>query len=190
MKYHQFLHDDMRPIPGFENYLINTKGDVYSLHSNAFLKPWKNKKGYLKLELRKNGKRNNCSVHRLVAVTFIPNPCNLPEVNHKDENKSNNHVDNLEWCSSKYNANYGTRNIRTVQNRKEKYGKEHHRAKQVRCINTGQVFDTVTQAEKWCGLWSGAVSACALGHKKTAGNHPITGEPLEWEYIDGSESVE
>ena len=118
MKYHQFLHDDMRPIPGFENYLINTKGDVYSLHSNAFLKPWKNKKGYLKLELRKNGKRNNCSVHRLVAVTFIPNPCNLPEVNHKDENKSNNSPENLEWCTSKYNSNYGTRNNRISSNHK------------------------------------------------------------------------
>ena len=65
--------------------------------------------GYKKVKLRGyDGKTKMYSVHRLVAETFIPNPHNYPQVNHKDENKSNNNVDNLEWCTAKYNANYGT----------------------------------------------------------------------------------
>ena len=70
-------------------------------------------KGYLQVELRDDyGKRKIKKVHRLVAETFIPNPDNLPEVNHKDENKQNPSVSNLEWCTSKYNSNYGIRKER------------------------------------------------------------------------------
>lgn len=67
-------------------------------------------KKYLKVALFKNNKRKYYSVHRLIAITFIPNPNKLPQVNHIDENKHNNKVDNLEWCTSKYNCNYGNRN--------------------------------------------------------------------------------
>lgn len=174
------------------NYEVSNYGKVRNKRNGYLLKPKIDSDGYelVTISSCQNKKRKTVRVHRMVGIMFIPNPHNLPEINHKDENKSNNHIDNLEWCSSKYNANYGTRNERACAVREVKSGKEHSRAKQVRCINTGQVFDTVTQAEKWCGLWSGAVSACALGHKKTAGKHPITGEPLKWEYIDGSEKAE
>lgn len=65
--------------------------------------------GYKKVKLRdKNGKTKMVSVHRLVAQAFIENPHNHPQVNHKDENKHNNNVENLEWCTAKYNSNYGT----------------------------------------------------------------------------------
>lgn len=67
------------------------------------------KDGYLYVYLYKNGKGKNFSVHRLVAEAFLPNPHNYPCVNHKDENKQNNNVDNLEWCNVKYNNTYGTR---------------------------------------------------------------------------------
>lgn len=66
--------------------------------------------GYVMVSLRKNGKLYNLLIHRLVATAFLPNPNNYTEVNHKDENKLNNCVDNLEWCSKSYNQNYGTRN--------------------------------------------------------------------------------
>lgn len=66
----------------------------------------KNPNGYLKINLCKNGNSKTFLVHRLVAQAFLPNPNNLPEVNHKDENKENNYVDNLEWCTSRYNNGY------------------------------------------------------------------------------------
>ena len=66
------------------------------------------KKGYIYVKLCLNGEQKIYHVHRLVAETFIPNVENLPEVNHKDEDKSNNNVNNLEWCSHEYNIHYGT----------------------------------------------------------------------------------
>ena len=62
--------------------------------------------GYMNVELRMNNKKRRTSVHRLVAEAFIDNPLNLPQINHKDENKVNNHVSNLEWCTARYNIRY------------------------------------------------------------------------------------
>lgn len=76
------------------------------------LKPKKDKYGYLQVNLWKNGKKKTFTVHRLVTEAFIPNPNNLPCINHKDECKTNNNVNNLEWCDNKYNNAYGTRTER------------------------------------------------------------------------------
>jgi len=104
--------NNMIPIPGFEDYLINQNGDIYSTKTNKFLKPWLDSKGYLQIQLFKNGSKYCFKVHRLVAKVFIPNPLHLPEINHKDENKQNPKLTNLEWCTTKYNSNYGTRGER------------------------------------------------------------------------------
>lgn len=102
-----------KKIKGFDNYTIDLEGNIYSFLSNMYLKPYLDTKGYLQVELRDNdGNRKMKKVHRLVAEAFIPNPNNLPEVNHKDENKQNPKAENLEWCTSKYNSNYGTRKER------------------------------------------------------------------------------
>ena len=106
-----------KEIPGTDGkYLISTDGEViaisrrvkfgnvYRWTKTKILTPRDNGKGYLELEFL--GKHRY--IHRLVAEAFIPNPQNLPQVNHKDENKSNNCVDNLEWCDRVYNTNYGT----------------------------------------------------------------------------------
>ena len=96
------------PIKGYERYTIDERGCVYSLISERYLKPNITKSGYCSVELfDKNGKSKRLLIHRLVAAAFIPNPNNYTEVNHKDENPSNNHVDNLEWCTHLYNMRYG-----------------------------------------------------------------------------------
>ena len=71
------------------------------------------RKGYERVHLYKDKKGKYFKIHRLVAMAFIPNPDNLPQVNHRDENKTNNRVDNLEWCTQEYNLNYGTATRRT-----------------------------------------------------------------------------
>lgn len=97
-----------KEIKGFEGlYEVSSEGNVRHIKFNRILKPG-NCRGYERVVLCKNNKHYNKSIHRLVAEAFLPNPYNLPQVNHKDECKSNNNVDNLEWCDAKYNTNYGS----------------------------------------------------------------------------------
>ena len=85
-----------------------------------------NDSGYEEIKLCKNNKYTQVFIHRLVAQAFIPNPNNLPFVNHKDENPRNNCADNLEWCTAKYNTNYGNRNKKISESRKGmKFTEEH-----------------------------------------------------------------
>lgn len=96
-------------IKGYEGlYSVDTDGVVYGRKGNP-LKPYDNGYGYLIVDLHDlNGGKRHRKVHRLVADAFIPNPDNLPEVNHRDEDKYNNAVSNLEWCTSSYNKRYGS----------------------------------------------------------------------------------
>lgn len=111
----------MKRIPGYDNYFITENGEVYSNKSGVLrqLIPQKTSNGYLLVGLTKDGKRRRQLVHRLVAITYIPNPDNLPEVNHKDKNRSNPNASNLEWCTRRDNVHdsYSTmssmRNFRT-----------------------------------------------------------------------------
>lgn len=102
------------PIKGFEGlYEVSSFGRVRSLNyhrtgQTRILVPAQKKNGYLQVALWKNGKGNYYLIHRLVAEAFIPNWFEDSQVNHIDEDKTNNHVDNLEWCDAKYNVNYGT----------------------------------------------------------------------------------
>ena len=104
-----------KPVKEFEDlYEVSNIGRVRSLRRNKILST-PNRiagRGYPFLYLYRNGKRDSQMVHRLVAKAFIPNPNNYDEVNHKDEDATNNVVTNLEWCTHSYNMNYGTRNYR------------------------------------------------------------------------------
>lgn len=106
------------PVIGYEGlYEVSDKGNVRSLFRyKKQLKPSKGNNGYLSVELFKGKQGKRVSIHRLVATAFISNPQNLPQVNHKDENKHNNCVENLEWCSAKYNMVYGTAMSRRIAN--------------------------------------------------------------------------
>lgn len=97
-------------VRGLDRYV--KQGDRTIMLKSKILKPRYDSGKYLRVILTKNAIAKGFSIHRLVAQHFIPNPDNLPEVNHKDEKKENNNVDNLEWCTSKYNTNYGTRTER------------------------------------------------------------------------------
>ena len=100
-------------IEGYDNYQISNYGNVKNITTGKLLKTRvNNSTGYVIVDIRSYGQRKTFSIHRLVAMAFIPNEDGFPQVNHKDENKQNNHVDNLEWCTSKYNVNYGSHNER------------------------------------------------------------------------------
>ena len=110
----------MKDIKGYEGlYAITSCGKVWSYRNKKFLKPYTNDDGYLLITLWKKGRGNTYKVHRLVSEAYIPNPENLPQINHRDENKTNNCLQNLEWCDASYNTNYGT----CIERRSSKYKK-------------------------------------------------------------------
>ena len=169
-----------KDIPGYEGlYQVSNTGQVRSLGNNKskktkILKTMADTKGYKRLTLYKNSKKKTYKVHRLVAQAFIPNPNDLPEVNHKDENKANNAVWNLEWCTHEYNMNFGTVKERVS---KTKRNKKHCKAKPILMYTLdGQFikrFDSIADANEFLGKdrhKSNNISACLRGCKgqKTA----------------------
>ena len=126
-----------KDIKGYEGfYQISNKGNVKSLRRDRerILKSEIGKRGYPYVVFSVGGKRKTFKIHRLVAENFVPNPNNFPQVNHKDENKTNNSVENLEWCTSEYNCNYGTRNSRL--------------SSPVICIELNKTYNSIKEASK------------------------------------------
>lgn len=171
------IEEIWKTIEGYPNYEVSNLGNVRSLnfHKEKKIKlktPTKNKFGYLRILLWKDGKPKLQSIHRLVAKAFIPNPDNLPQVNHKDENKQNNCVDNLEWCTASYNINYGTRTERVKQNRTNKQGKEHHLSKPINQYTENgkfiKMWDNTMDIQREFGFYQSNICACANGKKNSA----------------------
>jgi hypothetical protein len=143
-----------KDIKGYEGlYQVSNLGRVKSLGNSKskkekILKPFKRGRGYLTVKLFNNNKKKQIFIHRLVAETFIDNPDNLPQVNHKDENKQNNLLDNLEWCTNKDNARYSFSKeiLATNINTKEKI-----------------IFTSIGEARK---LGFNHVSDCCLNKRK------------------------
>ena len=115
--------------------------------------------GYESVTLRKNGRQRRLYVHRLVAEAFLPNEQSLREVNHRDENKSNNTLENLEWCSHSYNMKYAGGSIRRIKNRR----------KPVVVIDSGRPvrFESIARAANWLGVGITTVSRCCHHVKGT-----------------------
>ena len=100
-----------KDIPSYEGlYFVSNTGKVKSARRETILKPFSTPLGYKRVTLYADGVKKHYLVHQLVAKAFIPNPHGYPFINHKDENPSNNAVDNLEWCTQRYNLKYGHRN--------------------------------------------------------------------------------
>ena len=178
------MDETWKPVVGYEGlYEVSDYGRVRSVPHEVpsrngvrvspgrMRNPFKNKTGYVIINLCKNGIIKNHTIHRLVAEAFLPNPDNLPQVNHKDENKLNNNLGNLEWCSVKYNNNYGTKNQRVSE--KNRVSK----CKQVAQIKDGiiiAIFPSTIAASHITD--PGHISSCALGKQPTAGG-------FEWKYV-------
>ena len=181
-----------RDIKDYEGlYQVSNFGRVRSLprmtasgmRGGKVLKLGKDKDGYLLIAISKNGKLKTFKVHRLVAEAFIPNPDSLPQVNHKDENPSNNFVfiredgsadfakSNLEWCNCKYNNNYGTHNERMAKTKSKPVTQKTKDGELIK------IWSSAKEVERQTGWSHTNISACCRGIKKSAYNSI-------WEYID------
>lgn len=177
------VNEEWKPIDGYEGlYEISNLGRVKSLKYNKekILKPGK-ARGYLRVCLCRNGKSKMLSVHRLVAEAFIPNPKRLPEINHKDEDKTNNVVGNLEFCSRRYNANYGTKIERqTASQRNHPAKSKAVEASKFSDFRTIELFFASTMEADRNGYCNQAVSACCRGCFNREGNNKYKG--LYWRF--------
>lgn len=150
----------MKDIENFEGlYAITSCGRVWSYRSKKFLKPFKPKNGYLCMSLYKDNIRKTFLVHRLVAEAYIPNPNNLPEVDHIDSNKEHNYLRNLQWINHKSN----------VQKAK---------GKKVICKETEQLFNSIEEAANLINRHRQGISDCCRGIQKTCGG-------FHWKYVEG-----
>ena len=154
---------EWKQIQGYSNYEVSDEGQIRNSKTGRVLKLRKNHSGYLRVGLHKNKKQKIHLVHRLVAEAWIPNPHNKPTVNHINENKEDNRVENLEWATYAEQNEHGTRTERTQ--------------KKVRCVETGTVYDGVRDAERQTNILHSSISKACQGKYKTAGGY-------HWEYVD------
>lgn len=151
-----------------EHYEVSNFGRIRNKKTGLILKGNKKRTGYLQVTLA-YGKHKDESIHRIVARAFIPNPNNYKYINHKDENKQNNNVDNLEWCTASYNNNYGVgslaRNSKVIQINR----------------SSGKIikeWDSIKSASEHLEICYQTISACCRNVKKSAGGY-------KWRYKNG-----
>lgn len=152
-------------IEGFENYEVSNLGKVRNMKSGRILKPYLNNYGYLKHCLSEHNKKKYIFLHRIIAIAFIDNPEEKPCVNHIDENKLNNDLSNLEWCTVKENNIHGTRTKRAA---------EKHFKKVIQLDLNDNVlneFESIKQAEQKIGALARNISSCCNGKRKSAGGY-------------------
>lgn len=158
-----------RTLDNFPDYIIFKSGRVYSRKTHRFMSISFDGQGYLHLTLiDKNGDRKTVLLHRLVAELFVPNPNNLPEVNHKDEDRGNPNADNLEWCSHKYNINYGNHTNKSCSTRREiPYSWKTPILQYDLKGNLIKRWNSQKEANR-AGYNQGNIGECARGKRKTA----------------------
>lgn len=187
--------EEWRPVDGFEGiYEVSSTGKVMSLartivkHSKnggcytqtregKQLKAHDDGRGYMHIRLYKNNRTYNTKVHRLVADAFIPNPMSLLEVNHRNGNKHDNRVENLEWVSSSSNSIHA---VYELCNTKPK-------PKTVACVETGEVYRSCMEAQRKTGISNASISDAARGKEKIDGRgykyKTLTAGGFHWRYL-------
>lgn len=186
-----------KDVQGYEGrYQISSFGRVKVLpfwHNNRFggymtqehiINGRIGRKGYRYVALKKDNEVKEFKVHRLVALHFIQNPYGYPQVNHKDENKLNNCMSNLEWCTNQYNANYGTRTDRIIAARGQKRKERHADRKKKKIIqydkdgNFIRSWECAKDVKKELRIDNGDIGKCCMGKQNTAGGY-------KWRYAEG-----
>jgi len=164
------MNEIWRSIKDYEGlYEVSNWGRVRNSRTGRVLRPGLAGNGYYTVNICR---RNSKCIHRLVAEAFIPNPNNYPEVNHKDENKLNNRVDNLEWCPAEYNINYGTGNERRLYT--ERLGTIYQYTPDGRLY---WIWRSATECSKITGFSQGNISAVCRGSRKSAYGYKWSYEP-------------
>lgn len=168
---------EWRKIAGANGYSVSRDGRIRNDTTGHELKPFGSKDKYLGVRL---GRKNYCRVHRIVAETFIPNPSNKPQVNHRDGNKRNNCVENLEWCSIAENQRHRFDVLKkgfTEQKMKTitELAATKNR-KKIKCNETGNVYKSVAEASKVTGVNRSSIAFCAHGKYKQAGG-------MHWSFV-------
>lgn len=163
------MTEEWKKIEGYDWYEVSTFGRIRSLSKGCchmkILKPYLNKGGYFEISLYgdKEKKRKVYRIHRIVAETFIENTNNYQFVNHKDENKTNNRVDNLEWCTHQYNDSYGTRGERISKKLKNHSGM----SKKVEQLTMDgkhvEFYPSVGEASRQTGFNRSHIANCCRG---------------------------
>ena len=153
----------------YDNYEVSNYGNVKNIKYNRLIKQVKDKGGYLIVCLSKNKKHKNFKVHRLVASVFLVNDdvINKTQVNHIDENKENNMINNLEWVTPRQNINHGTCVERRAKNN----------SKKVRCVETGIIYSSTVEAGRANNCSHSDISRCCKGKQKHCGG-------FHWEYYN------
>ena len=167
-------------------FQVSSTGKIKRFYKNGktnILKGVIKRSGYRMVLLKTPEKSKYALVHRLVAEAFIKNPKNLPQINHKDENKINNNVNNLEWCTAKYNSNYGTKNKRVSKSKTNNT----YNMTPVRCIETGIIYPTIHEAERQTGILTSGITACCKGtvySERNGFTKRHTAGGYHWEYAE------
>ena len=161
----------MAKLKNYSSYEIYEDGRIYSYKSRKWLTLKPRQDGYIRVRLvNDNGEIKDLYLHRIIAQTFIPNPENLPCVNHKDENRMNCHKDNLEWCTYEYNNNYGNHITKMLEHRIYEAPSTAIQVAQLdkKTEEIIQIFPSIKEASRAVNGSAGHINEVVHGKRKTA----------------------